>query len=262
MQGGSLPWDGTHPALDTDVPSKGGGARPARRSVTTANAAPTPAEKHSPFSQAFLPGQAGPAHPADPVRDQRAKVSSVSTSRRTKPSLDPVLIPPAAQLPACDITRTGAGSAALSQGRMGSSPHSPTPDPTAAPPPALHQRGQLPPLCFPDQRQRQGSIFPERRRPRGTYLRPHVSWLTLQTSAPGRALGRHAWLGGAQHRYTGCRGGWGGLEGGRTRGCPLGRAPTEPARGLGHTPRDEQSLTGLHLVPGWRETLDWGTGDP
>lgn len=150
--GGSLQWDGTHPALDTDVSFEGGGARPARLSTTTANAAPTPAEKHSPFSQAFLPGQAGPAHPADPVRDQRAKVSSVSASWRTKPSLDPVLIPLAAQLSARGVTQTGAGSAALSQGRMGSSPRSPAPDPTAAPPPALHQRGQLPTLRFPDQR--------------------------------------------------------------------------------------------------------------
>lgn len=199
-----LPWDGTQPALDTDVPCEGGGAWPARRSVTTADAAPTPAEKHSPFSQAFLPGQAGPARPSDPVRDQRAKVSHVSTSRRTKPSLVPVLAP-AHPPPSCQHVasrRQGAGSVALSQGGTEGSPRGPAPDPTAAP----HREGSSP--RFPDQRQRQGSVFPERQRPRGTYLRPHVSWLALQTSAPGRALGEHAWLGGAWHRGTGCRGGW------------------------------------------------------
>lgn len=79
------------------------------------------AGKHSPFSQAFLWGRAGPAHRGGPVQNQRAKGQlHIHVSQRQKQSLVPTLSPglwltlPAANLWAAPGQSTE--PAALSEG--------------------------------------------------------------------------------------------------------------------------------------------------
>lgn len=78
-----------------------------------------------------------------------------------------------------------------------------------------------------------------------TYLRAHVSRLALQTSAPGRALGRQVWVRNAQQAKAGGRGRgggrgqhsgppdrWGSLQG------PTEARPLEPAHLPGAEPEN------------------------
>ena len=93
--------------MDTDTPSEGrGAAGPSLagkmqhdRGKRTPDSRPihgpaAVAENYSPFFQAFLKGQVGPANPGDPVGNQRTKVSSVSVFQREKAKPGPRARPP------------------------------------------------------------------------------------------------------------------------------------------------------------------------
>lgn len=194
-----------------------------------------PKKKHLPVFQAFPKGQVVPAHLGDPVRNQRADSQwHVRVFQKQKQSLDPCFSPqPVARhlsqrvgsaqtghRVCCPGWGTGTGNArwlprqtsrAISRllpvSHKATAMASSSSDETQ---PLGHYRPGLPyPGATPSQSE---GAAP-------TYLWPHVSRLTLQTTAPGRALGDKLWVKGssAGESWLGGRG-----VGGRNyQACPV-----------------------------------------
>lgn len=126
--------------------------------------------------------------------------------RGKKQSLVPVLVHLArGYCPSCQHvgnSRTGCGTHCPEGGDRKQPARSPAADTTAVLHPALHQVMATPATsltkCGIGGTAFQGAPLQTEEGEGGTYLRPHVSRLALQTSAPGRALGRHVWLGDAR----------------------------------------------------------------
>lgn len=207
------------PPWNTDTPSEGRGvAGPSLagkvqrdRGKRTAGSRPIhgPAvvtENYSPFFQAFPTGQVGPANPGDPVANQRTKVSSVSVFQREKAKPGTRARPPGpwllSQLPARGQQQDRVRDP-LPRGRGPKTASSvPCFRQHCCPASALHQVMATPATsltkCGIGGTAFRGAPLQTEEGDGGTYLRPHVSRLALQTSAPGRALGRHVWLGDAR----------------------------------------------------------------